>query len=285
MVYILDRRSVRRHNPAMRLGIDSFSFHLRFGRHGYPSPEPATAEWLLDTAAALGVDGVQLDPSHHAASEEQARQLGAYAAARGLFLEWGLGGFDPPRVTQALHQARVAGARVLRTFIAGERPDAARLREWSSLAVQWFGEVMPLAQDLGVSIALENHGDLLAHELREIIEGVGHPCFGACVDVGNNVALGEDALRCTSILAPFAKSVHLKDGRLRNGTIEYTALGEGDLPLREICSVLERAAPDVALMVEVPSRPRGSATETLAAEFAAVQRSVRYAQRVLGLGR
>lgn len=262
----------------MKVGLDSFSYHLHFGRHGYRPKTPLTLEDFVQRAAELGCAAVQLDPAHHNSDPGEARAVGQLCASLGLALEWGMGGFDPPRVREQLALAQLAGARVLRTFIAGERPTPAQLAEWLPLAVRWFGEVMPAADEYGVTIALENHGDLTTAELLDLIRRVDHPRFRACLDVGNNWQLGEAPLDVTAALAPYAASVHLKDGVMDEGELRYTALGDGEFPLLAIWQTLVHVAPCECAMIEVPSYERGDQAETLRLEACAVERSVHYAR-------
>lgn len=266
----------------MQWGLDSFSLYLHFGRHQYRPAKPVTLEWFLDLAQELGVAGVQLDPLHHDKGEDDARRVGEACASRGLFVEWGMGGFDPDSLSANIRLAHLAGAKRIRTFVSGSRPTPEQVRDWSALAIDWFGQVMPLAEEHDVTIGLENHGDFTAEELLRIVEGVGHPRFGACLDVGNNANLGEDPLSVVRLLAPHAVNVHFKDGRVAGRReIEYTALGQGELPLAEMCALLRGARPGATVMLEIVSQPLDGEAETLAAELLAVRESVRYARETL----
>lgn len=62
-----------------------------------------------------------------------------------------------------------------------------------------------------VELAVENHGDLLGHELAELVTTIGHPGLGACLHTGRPLAAGGSQEGAIAALAPLAKSVHLKD--------------------------------------------------------------------------
>lgn len=276
----------------MAIGLDSFSYHLHFGKHSW-APRgtfPRDVFWFLHRAAELGFDGVQIDPMHMGRfDEEHVAAVRREAEGRSLFLELGTGGFEVGKIRARLADAERLGARCLRTFIGGERgPDHERKRLLDA-ASESFREAAPLAESLRIPIAIENHEDLLAEELLDLIERVGSEMVGVCLDTGNSVAVGEDPLHCVRLLATSAKCIHLKDGKRvaaadgRSIRLEGVALGDGDLDVRESVRIIRAAQPDLPITIEIPCRPRETEAETLAWEDGCVARSVRFAREVLGL--
>jgi len=275
----------------MAFGLDSFSYHLHFGKHYWVPTEsgPRDVFWFLKRAHEIGYHGVQIDPLHVGSFEEtHIRRIRDDAEERGLYIEFGTGGYEPGKIRSRLETANQLGARALRTFIGSDRKDPAEVRRALEKAVEALREVAPDAGRLGIPIAVENHEDLLAGELLELIERVGSPMVGACLDTGNSVTVGEDPLECVRILAPYAKSIHLKDGKPRldeDGRVigvEGTALGEGDLDVIETVRIIREARPDIPMTIELPCRPKATEAETLAWEDEVVSRSARYA-RDMGL--
>jgi len=59
-------------------------------------------------------------------------------------------------------------------------------------------------------LAMENHIDLLADEMAEIITTVNSPWLGVCLDTGNNLRLFEDPVVVAKTLAPWARATHIK---------------------------------------------------------------------------
>ena len=60
--------------------------------------------------------------------------------------------------------------------------------------------IQPQAEAAGVKIALENHKDLQAWEMREVIPGAGKDFAGSLLDTGNPVFVMEDPMttwRCS----------------------------------------------------------------------------------------
>ncbi len=73
-------------------------------------------------------------------------------------------------------------------------------------------EVLPLAEELGLTIAMENHQDATTADLLSLHEMSGNsPAYGITFDTGNPLAMGEDPLEAARALAPLIRHVHLKD--------------------------------------------------------------------------
>jgi sugar phosphate isomerase/epimerase len=266
---------------------------LHFGQH-YWAPEksgPRDIFWFLNRAHELGYHGVQIDPLHLGSFEEaHIRKIRAEAEERGLYVEFGTGGYEPEKLRSRLETAKQLGARALRTFLGSDRSDPAEVRQVLEEAVPALREVSGDAEALGIPIAVENHEDLTAEELLELIERVGSSMVGACLDTGNSVTIGEDPDRCVELLARHAKSVHLKDGVPRLSEdgqvigVEGMALGDGELDVKGAVEIIRRAQPEMPMTIELPCRPKGTEEETLAWEDEVVARSALYARDVLGLG-
>jgi sugar phosphate isomerase/epimerase len=277
----------------MAFGLDSFSYHLHFGKH-YWTPqksEPRDIFWFLNRAHELGYHGVQIDPLHLGSFEEaHIRRIRAEAEERGLYVEFGTGGYEPGKLRTRLETAKYLGARALRTFLGSDRSDPSAIRRVLEEAVPALREVASDAEMTGIPVAVENHEDLTADELLELIERVGSPMVGACLDTGNSVTIGEDPVHCVELLAPYAKSVHLKDGvplRSADGQVigvEGRALGDGELDVKGAVQVIRKAQPGMPMTIELPCRPKETEEETLRWEDEVVARSAKYAREVLGLG-
>jgi len=68
-----------------------------------------------------------------------------------------------------------------------------------------------IAQDYGVSIAIENHADYRGYEIAEIIQKIGEPNFGARLDTGNPFWTFEEPVDASKELAPVTITTHIKD--------------------------------------------------------------------------
>ena len=153
------------------------------------------------------------------------------------------------RLEPQLRLAAALGADVLRTLLVF-RESAAGTFERTRDEMQ---AVLPLARDLGVRVAFENHEDVTAAELRTFLDELDDPFIGACFDTGNDLVVYGDPKEAATMLAPRAISTHIKDQKLiRVGETVYSVgvpLGTGDLPLRnQIKTVMDAGSLDRMLV-------------------------------------
>jgi hexulose-6-phosphate isomerase len=103
--------------------------------------------------------------------------------------------------------------------------------------------LIPLAQRLGVEIALENVWNkflLSPLEFREYIDSFANPTVGAYFDVANVLRFGYPH-QWIRILGHRIKRVHFKDYRLDVDDLRgFTALLQGDVPWHRVMDALKR---------------------------------------------
>jgi sugar phosphate isomerase/epimerase len=224
--------------------------------------EPFT---FLDHCHRLGAGGIQIPLG--VLEEVRARQLRIKAEGYAMFVE---GIVAPPyqpgdrlRFEAEIRSASQAGARAVRTLLVPGRryeqfanfADFQRASAQGRRALEW---AEPVVKRHRVRLAVENHKDHRATDLLAILKHVSSPYVGACVDVGNNLALLEDPQTVVELLAPWAFSVHLKDHVLREYADGFllgeVALGQGCLDLKKIVEVLRRAQPGLCFCLEIITR-------------------------------
>ena len=171
---------------------------------------------------------------------------------------------DKGRFTQELKTAAAVGANVARTVaFPGRRYERFQsmddYRAHEKLAWEQLSRALPICQSTGVALALENHKDQRIEERVGLLKKFDSEWLGACVDTGNSIALLEDPLETAQTLAPFAKSVHLKDQAVqlsRDGfLLGDIPLGQGSVDLRSIVRVLKEKVPDLQFCLELITRP------------------------------
>jgi sugar phosphate isomerase/epimerase len=117
------------------------------------------------------------------------------------------------------------------------------------------------AGDLGLVVALENHGDLVDRgpQIVEFVQAVGNPAIRANYDTGNAwyyAKGGLDPAEDLAEAAPVVAHVHLKAPRMDNGMMRWVALGEGILDLPAVGRVLRERLPGVPVSIELSLRQR-----------------------------
>jgi sugar phosphate isomerase/epimerase len=111
-----------------------------------------------------------------------------------------------------------------------------------------LAELEPVARAAEVSLAVETHDDwCCAADLGPVIRGVGSPFVGILWDINHPYRHGEAPEVTAREVRDVLTHVHTKDGLEGGG---YTLFGEGDLPLREMLSLIHAMGYDEHLSLE-----------------------------------
>ena len=115
--------------------------------------------------------------------------------------------------------------------------------------VKLLRSVRSQVQDTGLKIAIENHKDLQAWEMRDVIEAAGREFVGSYLDTGNPVFVAENPLTTVEVLAPYALCVHLRDSVVYESPlgamVQWVPLGQGIVDFKTIVKIVKAAKPDV----------------------------------------
>ena len=248
--------------PKPPMGVLLYSYGLRQSDRASNFNDPLT---FLDHCRAIGAGGMQT--SLGVRDDAYAERLRKRAAEHGLYVEGIVrlprDAADVERFTNEVRTAKSCGATVLRTvLLSGRRYEvfdsAAAFRQFAETGRRSLLLAKTVAERLGVRLAVENHKDLEANALVDLLKDVNSPRVGACVDFGNNLALLEDPVEVAEALAPFAFTTHVKD----MGVEEYPdgfllsemPLGTGFLDLGRIVAILRKARPEIRLNLEMITR-------------------------------
>lgn len=285
----------------MKPGLDSYCYHRYFG-DWYPElqtdPGRRMTVWdFLDRAHAHKAQGVSLESCYMPETTDTfIEQLRATLAEYQLDAVWawghpnGLGSGSKPEAVEDLVRhlaiARRIGARVMRICGGGRRTRPASWAEHKAKLVPLLQSVLEPAERNGVVMAIENHIDLLADEMVELITTIDSPWLGVCLDTGNNLRLFEDPVVVAAKLAPYTRATHLKSLTAWRGdpkTFQFwpsVPLDEGAVDIAEVVRLLGKAGYTGLLAVEVDylhPAYRGD-------EDAAVARSLGYLRTLLPSG-
>ncbi|HMC67399.1 MAG TPA: sugar phosphate isomerase/epimerase family protein [Gemmataceae bacterium] len=285
----------------MKLAIDSYCYHRYFGEV-YPGLQTAPGRrmnvWdFLKRAKKHGVDGVSLESCFMPSFDDDF--LGMLRDAldeQGWERVWAWGHPDGLRsgtdraaakdLVRHLPIAKKLGARTMR-IVGGSR--RTRPESWAVHKRRLGGMLKPIvaaAKDHGIVLAIENHIDLLADEILDLVTTIDSPWLGICLDTGNNLRLFEDPLVVAERLAPYARATHIKDISVRPGNPNEfgfwpsVPLSEGLVDIGKVIGFLKKAKYRGLLAIEVDFlRP------DYGEEDRAVARSVKYLRSLLGRGR
>ena len=184
--------------------------------------------------------------------------------------DWGSGGYDPSwssrrvptfdisRATavrtgwtgdtpfdiavRAMELAQAAGARVL-SLVHGQpgRPNhytkAPSIDEQIDRIVGSLKTLLPIADDLGLTLATENHMDYRCSEFAHMHEGLGSTTLRHVFDFADSMAVNEDPLDAVRHVARYTVATHLRDMRaqpispIATGVFYHTPIGLGSVPI------------------------------------------------------
>ncbi|MCW5983433.1 MAG: sugar phosphate isomerase/epimerase [Bryobacteraceae bacterium] len=246
----------------IRLGFDTWTLH----DYGW------TAIDFLDYADQQRLDTVQLSDLFNYASLDPAylRKVKERAETLGVTIDGGLGCICPTArnyrqeygdaveyLRKGLRANSAAGARCMRCYLGGEpeRRGPLPLGRHIEATVKALRAVRSEALDLGVMIAVENHGDLQAWELRNLIEEAGKEFVGACLDTGNPLSVIEDPMTALETLGPYVVTTHVKDFAVfehpRGAAAQGVALGEGSIDYPRFFERFRQLCPRSAAQLEI----------------------------------
>jgi sugar phosphate isomerase/epimerase len=256
----------------MQVAIDSYCYHRYFGEwYEGLQADPGTriTVWdFLDKAQVLKVEGVSLEscfvPFHEAGVVTRlCRELDL----RNLSRVWAWGhphglrsGTDADAAQDLRAHIAIAeklGASVMRICAGGRRT---RIADWPEHKAGLLTLLRPLlvdAQRHGVVLAIENHIDLLADELVDLLTTLNSPWVGVCLDTANNLRLFEHPVEVARKLAPWVRATHIKDVCTQRGDPRSFAfwpsvpVGEGLVEIPAILDVLRTQDYKGLLAVEI----------------------------------
>ncbi len=188
---------------------------------------------VIDKTAEMGFDGIEfLDGGP--ITLESAPKIRKYCEDAGLALvnlctSADFAKEDPEQLAEEVRKvketidiAAALGVAMVR-HDAGYAPFNRKYRTGFDVALSYMAkairEVTEYAEKRGVRTLTEDHGFFSqdAARVEKLINAVGHPNFGALVDIGNFMCADEDPTLSVGILAPYAHHVHCKDFYYKSG--------------------------------------------------------------------
>ncbi len=229
-------------------------------KDGSANPAPLNPEDLMDRAARLGLCGIEIPltnriPSFEGRTVELAASSTDLPAAlhkRGqrIVADYGvILDTDADHFRQYLRTAGQVGANVVRATLSDllcgdRRPCDGGWKARLAATAARLREVLPTAEELGLSIAVENHQDATTDDLLLLHEMTGRSlAFGIAFDTGNPLAMAEDPVEAAGRLAPLIRHVHLKDYTIHFAPEGYRlvrcAAGDGVIDFPSILAIVE----------------------------------------------
>jgi sugar phosphate isomerase/epimerase len=218
----------------MLVGLDSYCFHRYFGEiYGDGLQVDPGTRWdmkddFVPYALSLGIDEVALESCFFPALDNDycdALKDALDAAGMPRILGWGHpdglhAGTDDGALGELkahIPQAQRLGCSIMRivasSMIHVKDDHAAQVKA----SVAMLKDAVRVAEDHGITLAIENHIDFTSTEILDILDGVGSDNLRVNLDTGNALRLYEDPVEAARNLAPVTVSTHTKDIRPSRG--------------------------------------------------------------------
>jgi 3-oxoisoapionate decarboxylase len=256
----------------MKIAVDSYCYHRYFGEV-YPglqqSPGRTMTVWdFLKRTRQLGVSGVSLESCYIPSFDDDLlHRLRDTLDSYGFERVWAWGhpnglcsGTDRQAardLVQHLAHAQKIGAGVMRVVGGNRRTRPASFTVHKRRLGGMLRKLLPAAEHHGIVLALENHIDLTADEMVDLMDSLDSPWLRVCLDTGNNLRLHEDPLVVAEKLAPFTRATHIKDVGVRRGDPKEFAfwpsvpLGQGLVDIGRVIALLRKARYKGLLAIEL----------------------------------
>jgi sugar phosphate isomerase/epimerase len=169
----------------VKVGLTSYAFRWAIEGRGMPGGVPLTPIQLLEKAAELGAQVVQICDNMplDGRPADELERIRSRAHALGLILELGIRGSRPEQLRRNLEVAQALGARVLRVVLSapGWEPDEDQV-------LGLLRDLLPHLHAAGVTLAIENRFRFTPRALAAIVRRVDDPAVGVCLDPLNSIA-------------------------------------------------------------------------------------------------
>lgn len=263
----------------MTIGLGTYSF---FWQWHDSADQPLSLTAMIDKTADWAARRFQICdyPAIEEYDDSALRQLRRHAEAREVTLELGTRGVAPTHLARYLHIADLLGVRLLRTMTktATSRPPTDKV-------IRLLRAAMTAYEHADVTIALETYEQVPVNELIDIVESVGSPNLGICLDPANCVAALQMPRDTVEATAGHVVNVHVKDFTFTRqaGWVGFSLvgapLGEGLLDYDHLIACVQPEQHGLSQIVEHWLPWQGDSPSTIAAEDRWTQHNLNYLRR------
>lgn len=283
----------------MKISVSSYSFsqYIRAGKLTQLTAIDKAKEMGFDAIEFIDIDGagnLDLQKENAAKLKARADELGmiinAYTIGANL-----AGATEEARAAEVerlkgqLDVAKILGAGVMRHDVCYTLGKTGFTRSFDLMLPYLADSARKVAEygaTLGIKTCSENHGHIAqdSDRMERLFNAVNHDNYGLLVDMGNFTCVDEDHVLAVSRVAPYAIHAHAKDFKISKGApygccqgmtrggnyICGTAIGEGDVPVKQCLNILKRAGYEGYLSIEFEGL--GDCVDGIARGFANLKR-------------
>ena len=175
---------------------------------------------------------------------------------------------DTAAFEKSLLDTKAAGGTIARSVSrppansSGRRYESfksyADFKAWQETANAIVLKCLPIAERVGVKLALENHKDRQSADHAEFLRKTSSEYLGSLIDPGNNLSLLEEPMETVNNLAPFVLATSLKDmgvAPYQDGfLLSEVVFGTGAQDQAAIWKLLKARNPKINMVEELITR-------------------------------
>lgn len=246
----------------MKLGLHAHSLLLAGGLREYQpvGRGTLTAAQLLEKAAQLKFTALQF--ARHNISGENISDwdmvmlvnLRRQAEELGLTLHLSTNSLLGEHLADMIRAAYTLGAVQVTVGLSHLKGNVQQRQRTLETLLADLDIAIKTAQRYKITLAIENGRHTAAADLAALVQAAQSEWIGACYDMGNALTVPENPVEAAELLAPYCKSIHLKDVQIYR-TVEGAVLvncpvGEGVVDVTEVLRVLKIRQPDLPVFMQ-----------------------------------
>ncbi|WP_267525347.1 sugar phosphate isomerase/epimerase family protein [Campylobacter sp. MG1] len=249
----------------MKIGLETESMHLWFQNNKMDIFS------YIDFAKDLGFDGVIINIIKDYGLDENWGTLGSNNLEHlkkiskklknyNMYCEIDTKGFEYNKMKEVCEVASILEASIIRSYVPitkkvlnitkgseGAYDDSKITADFNIDEFYKFSEdikmLIPLLNEYGVNLAIENHEYQTSFEMIELLKKVNNDKVKLLFDFGNSMMAYEEPLQACKNMAPYTITTHCKDHIIFQENNEYyvsgTPLGEGNIDIKSCINVLK----------------------------------------------
>lgn len=283
----------------MKLGLDSYSFHRFYGETTAWETLPDTRWTLanfLEFCTSEKISLASLQTAYMPADEEVIDEVEKWKSIdpeREVVFTWGHpngynGGKNKEAHASVLHYLNLAarvGATQMRIVLGNHKNFADPIEERSAILKPLLHEVATVAANLGLRLSIENHADFPVMRLVELIDSVGIPELGLCLDTGNARRVGDDQLELLRqmdlskvFMIQLKETLCLPGHEAPTGWWPTVYYGQGDTHADQCLAILKERKYSDPVVIELSNLNNGLE------EVAVAKQAIAFTRAELGAG-
>jgi sugar phosphate isomerase/epimerase len=253
--------------PKSPLGVAQTALGRYFRKQRGDNPAargPADPIATVDYVRSLGAGGVQMAIP----LDTDVKKLRARLERHQMFFEGDIRllerpGDDTAAFEKGLRMFKELGAPCVRTVcFSGRRYEnfstLQQYKDWNANASAVLDVCVPIADKVGIPLAMENHKDRVVDDEVEVLKKYSSANFGALVDFGNNIAMCDDPMEVVTKLAPYVKSCHIKNMGVQNYAdgflLSEVVFEDGFMDIPAMWAILKKSNPKLLPTHELITR-------------------------------